>query len=175
MADKSKPGTKPARAPRKRVRKSAASKAAPNAAGQSQDKGGVGNTGRHHEFNKRVPEAALIHRPGKGEGEQGQKITTTPEVKGDKSLQIIDLTNGSAAIHVSLIEGKALNPNEDGRLVFIQGPVGNDLATVARARSLFAVKNDGTVVYNSRGFDDVPHADFDMVDIVKLIELNQKK
>lgn len=175
MSDETKtPGAKPAK-PAKKAAKKAASKAAPKAAGKSQDKGGVGNTGKH-EFNKRVPQSAIIKRPDPAEKDQGMKITTTPEVKGDKSLQIIDLANGSANIHVSLIPGKALNKNEDGRLVFIQGPVSNDLATVARAKTLFAVKKDGTVIYNSRGFDDAAAAggDFDMVDITKLIESNNK-
>lgn len=157
----------------KAAKAKAAPKAAPKAAGQSQDKGGVGNTG-DKVVDKRIPESAIIRRPPKDEGQLGMKITKTPEVRGDKALQIIDLTNGSAAIHVSLIPGTALNKNEDGRLVFIQGPVGNDLATVARAKTLFALKKDGTVIYNSRGFDDVAGADFDMVDIVELIEHNNK-
>lgn len=132
------------------------------------DTAGVGNV--THPANKRVPDSVLIKRPG---AEEGTKVTASPEVQGDKALMIVDVVNGRT-VHVSLIEGVALTKDTDGRLVFIQGPVSNNLVPVANAKGLFAVKQDGTVIYNDRGFDDVAHAEFDMLDIVKLIEHNHK-
>lgn len=122
-----------------------------------------------------IPDSALIKRDNVNP-EPGAKISTTgPEVQGDQSLQIIDNTM-SRPVHVSLIEGKALTPDTDGRLIFVQGPVSNDLMPIAVARSKFAVKKvDGTAIYNARGFDDVAHADFDLLDIEKLIEHNHKR
>lgn len=132
------------------------------------EKAGVGN--KTHPGNKRIPEKAIIRR--EPVNPEGTKVTASPEVQGDKALMIIDHVN-SRPVHVSLIEGKALTKETDGRLVFIQGPVSSQMVPIANARSLFAVKKDGTVIYNDRGFDDVPAgADFDMVNIVALIKHN---
>jgi hypothetical protein len=132
------------------------------------DKAGVGTTA--HPGNKRIPEKAIIRR--EPASPEGTKVTASPEVEGDKALMIIDNVN-SRPVHVSLLEGKALTKDTDGRVLFIQGPVSNKTVPIAAARSLFAVKKDGTVIYNDRGFDDVPAgADFDLVDIVALIEHN---
>jgi hypothetical protein len=121
-----------------------------------------------------IPESAKIKRDNVGP-EPGAKISTTgPEVQGDQALQIIDNTM-SRPVHVSLIEGKALTPDTDGRLIFVQGPVSNDLMPIAAARSKFAVKKDGTAIYNARGFDDVVAGDFELLDIEKLIEHNHRK
>jgi hypothetical protein len=129
---------------------------------------GVGN--KAHPGNKRIPEKAIIRR--EPANLEGTKITASPEVQGDKALMIIDDVN-NRPVHVSLLEGKALTKDTDGRVLFIQGPVSNKTVPIANARSLFAVKKDGTVIYNDRGFDDVPAgADFDLVDIVALIEHN---
>jgi hypothetical protein len=134
----------------------------------SKDKAGVGN--KTHPGNKRIPEKAIIRR--EPDFPEGSKVTASPEVQGDKALMIIDNVN-SRPVHVSLLEGKALTKDTDGRVLFIQGPVSNKTVPIANARSLFAVKKDGTVIYNDRGFDDVPAgADFDLVDIVALIEHN---
>jgi hypothetical protein len=134
----------------------------------SKDKAGVGNT--THPGNKRIPAKALIRREPANPEET--KVTASPEVQGDKALQIIDVLN-SRPVHVSLIEGKALTKETDGRVLVIQGPVSMKVIPLVNARSLFAVKKDGTVIYNDRGFDDVPAgADFDMVDIAVLIDHN---
>lgn len=141
-----------------------------NTSTRTTEQAGVGN--KAHPGNKRVPEAAIIKRPGTEE--TGTKVTASPEVQGDKTLQIIDIRM-SRPVHVSMIEGKALTKETDGRLIFIQGPVSNNLVPVANARALFAVKKDGTVIYNHGGFDDVPGStEFDMLDIVKLIEHNNE-
>lgn len=138
------------------------------ATNKSGDKAGIGNEG--HPANENVPASAVIQRPPK---EEGTKVTESPEVQGDKALMIVDVVNGKT-VHVSLIEGVALTKDTDGRLVFIQGPVSNNLVPVANAKGLFAIKKDGTVIYNDRGFDDVAAGEFDMLDIVKLIEHNNK-
>lgn len=140
------------------------------ATNKSDDVAGVGNKG--HPGNKHVPQSAVIVRPDLSE--EGTKITASPEVQGDKALQIIDILNGKP-VHVSLVNGVALTKEADGRLVFIEGPVAYDVKSVAAAKALFAIKSDGTVIYNPRGFDDVPaNKEFDMLDIVKLIEHNNK-
>lgn len=132
------------------------------------EKAGVGN--KAHPGNKRVPEDAVIRR--EPVNEQGTKITGSPEVQGDKGLMIVDVRN-SRPVHVSLIEGKGLHKDVDGRVLLVQGPVATNIVPVANARALFAVKKDGTLIYNDLGFDDVPgNAEFDMLDIVKLIEHN---
>jgi hypothetical protein len=156
-----------------RAAKKAAAKRTPEHKGAqpdtgSADKAGVGT--KTHPGNKRIPEKAIIQR--EPANPDGTKITASPEVQGDKALMIIDNVN-SRPVHVSLLEGKALTKDTDGRVLFIQGPVSNKTVPIANARSLFAVKKDGTVIYNDRGFDDVPAgADFDLVDIVALIEHN---
>lgn len=132
------------------------------------EKAGVGN--KAHPGNKRVPEDAVIRRQPLNE--QGTKITDSPEVQGDKGLMIVDVRN-SRPVHVSLLEGKGLHKDVDGRVMVIQGPVSTNVVPVANARALFAIKKDGTLIYNDLGFDDVPtNAEFDMLDIVKLIEHN---
>lgn len=146
--------------------------------GRSTEKAGVGN--KFHPQNIRVPESVLIKRDKPEETQT--LITRSPVVQGNKALMIIDNRNNKP-VHVSLIEGVGLTPDIDGRLIFVQGPVTNDLLPVANARAKFAVKADGTVIYGMQGFDDVPgraalshegqgHPEFDMIDIVKLIEYN---
>lgn len=136
----------------------------------TEDTAGVGTNA--HPGNKRIPAAAIIQR--NPSLETGTKITASPEVQGDKTLMVIDITD-SRPVQVFLLEGKPLTKEEDGRLIFVQGPVANDIMPVAAARSKFAVKKDGTAIYNARGFDEVSAgADFDLLDIAKLIEHNQK-
>jgi hypothetical protein len=66
-----------------------------------------------------------------------------------------------------------LHKDVDGRVMVIQGPVSTNVVPAANAKGLFAIKKDGTLIYNDQGFDDVPgNAEFDMLDIVKLIEHN---
>jgi hypothetical protein len=146
-----------------------AEEAAPTSTGTT-EKAGVGNA--THPGNKGVPESALIKR--EPVTEEGTKVTTSPEVQGDKAMQIIDILM-SRPVHVSIIEGKALTPEIDGRIVIVQGPVAVDIFPLVNASAKFAVKKDGTVIYNARGFDDVAHADFDLLDIGKLIEHNHRK
>jgi hypothetical protein len=156
-----------------RAAKKAANKRTPEHKGARPDSGtaekaGVGN--KAHPGNQRVPEDAVIRRAPVNE--QGTKITDSPEVQGDKGLMIID-DRQSRPVHVSLIEGKGLHKDVDGRVLLIQGAVSTNIVPVANAKSLFAIKKDGTLIYNDRGFDDVPaNAEFDMLDIVKLIEHN---
>lgn len=119
-----------------------------------------------------IPEEARIKR-NPAPATAGQESTTGPKVVGNQRLVIMDVLQNTA-VEVIVLEGKHLNPENSGKLVFIQGTVSNELLPEAQARSRFAVKKDGTVIYNPRGFDDVPQADFDMVDIVKLVELNEK-
>jgi hypothetical protein len=120
-----------------------------------------------------VPDEAIIKRPQVTD--PGAPEQTSPTVKGDQRITIMDNLQGKA-VEVFVIDGQHLNPDVSGKLVFIQGAVSNELLPEAQARSRFALKKDGTVIYNSRGFDDVPaRADYDMVDIVKLVELNAKK
>ena len=58
---------------------------------RSEDKAGVGND--THPGNNRVPDSAIIRR--NDDTEQGTKASTTsPEVQGDKTLQIIDIRQG---------------------------------------------------------------------------------
>lgn len=143
-----------------------------NTSTRTTEKAGVGTAAAPEKTP--IPEDVKIKR--EAATETGAKISTTgPEVQGDQAKQIIDVAM-SRPVHVSLIEGKALTPDTDGRLIFVQGPVSNDLMPIAAARSKFAVKkNDGTAIYNARGFDDVPAgADFDLLDIEKLIEHNHK-
>jgi hypothetical protein len=142
----------------------------PNTSTRSTEQAGVGT--KAHPRNKRVPAAAIIQR--ETAPETGTKVTASPEVQGDQALQIIDLRM-LRPVHVSLIKGTALTKDTRGDLIFIQGPVSNNLVPIANARSLFAVKKDGTVIYNDRGFDEVSAgAEFDMLDIEKLIEHNNK-
>lgn len=168
-------GGKPAKkTPAKKPAKKAARKTARKArAGKpSAEKAGVGNAAAPKDV--RVPDAVLIPKGDVAPADPGTKVSTTgPEVQGDKTQQIIDVRNG-LAVHVSVIEGKALTPDTDGRLVCVVCGPTTDLNTVAQARKKFAVKKDGTVIYNSLGFDDVPGGDFDMLDILKLVEHNNK-
>lgn len=156
-----------------RAAKKAANKRTPEHKGARPDSGtaeqaGVGN--KAHPGNQRVPEDAVIRR--EPVNEQGSKITASPEVQGDKGLMIVDVRN-SRPVHVSLIEGKGLHKDVDGRVMLIQGPVSTNIVPVANAKALFAIKKDGTLIYNDLGFDDVPgNTEFDMLDIVKLIEHN---
>lgn len=154
-----------ARATKKALKKE--SKGAKPSTGTA-EKAGVGN--KAHPGNKRVPEDAVIRR--EPVNEQGTKITDSPEVQGDKGLMIVDVRN-SRPVHVSLLEGKGLHKDVDGRVMVIQGPVSTNIVPVVNAKALFAIKKDGTLIYNDQGFDDVPvNAEFDMLDIVKLIEHN---
>lgn len=139
-----------------------------NTSTTAKDKAGVGNAGQVE--NTGIPESALIKRKA-APADPGAKMTDTVEVQGDQTQQIIDNVQ-KRPVHVSLIEGKGLTPDTDGRLVFVQGPVSDDLMTIAAARSKFAVQKDGTAIYNARGFDDVPGGDFDLLDIEKLIAHN---
>lgn len=139
---------------------------------KSKEKAGVGK--EKEPRNKHLPDSVLIKR--RPTEDTSTKITDSPSVTGDQRLLVLDILNGGRPVHISLIEGMALNPDDDGRVVFIEGPVSYDLKSVAAARALFAVKADGTVIYNPRGFDDVPPtADFNMVDIVALIEHNHSQ
>lgn len=138
---------------------------------KSKEKAGVGK--EREPRNKHLPDSVLIKR--RPTEDTSTKITDSASVTGDQGKMIIDILN-SRPVHVSLIDGQALTPDIDGRLVFIESNVASDLKSVAAARALFAVKADGTVIYNPRGFDDVPPtADFNMVDIVALIEHNHSQ
>lgn len=128
--------------------------------------------GATHPENLRVPESVLIKRPKAEDEGVGAKVTTSPEVLGDKAMMIIELPQGKPLLAVVLLEGLGLTPVQDGRMIFVQGTVSSDFFNVAQAKGKFAVKKDGTVIFNARGFDDVPHADFDLVDIVALMEHN---
>lgn len=120
-----------------------------------------------------IPEEAIIRRPK--QEENGQTVQS-PTVTGDQSLIVMDVLQGTALQDIIVLQGSHLNPDDDGTVVFIQGTVSNDIVSAKKAKSLFALKPDGTVIYNSRGFDDVsPKAEFDLVDIVKLVELNSKR
>jgi hypothetical protein len=175
MADESKStAAKTASATRKspaRKSRAKAPKRDANTSTRTTEKAGVGTAVAPEKTP--IPESVKIKR--EPVSEPGTKISTTgPEVQGDQALQIIDNTM-SRPVHVSLIEGKALTPDTDGRLVFIQGPVSSELLPIAAARSRFAIKKDGTAIYNARGFDDVVGGDFDLLDIEKLIEHNHRK
>jgi len=156
------------RAKRAADRKAAAEKKGARPSSGTAEKAGVGN--KAHPGNQRVPEKVVIRREPLNE--QGTKITTSPEVQGDKGLMIIDVRN-NRPVHVSLIEGKGLHKDVDGRVLLIQGPVSTNIVPLVNAKGLFAIKKDGTLIYNDQGFDDVPAgADFDMLDIAALIEHN---
>jgi hypothetical protein len=166
-------GGKPAKpAAKKPAKKRARKKAAKKGDKRSSEKAGVGNAAAPKDV--RVPDSVLIPKGDTTPADPGTKVSTTgPEVQGDKTQQIIDVRNG-LAVHVSLIEGVALTPEIDGRLVYVQCGPTTDTMTVMMAKKKFAVKKDGTVIYNALGFDDVPGGDFDMLDIVKLVEHNNK-
>jgi hypothetical protein len=177
MADESKAGkTAKAKASAKKpaARKSRAKtpKRDENTSTRTTEQAGVGTAVEPEKTP--IPESVKIKRDNVAP-EPGAKISTSgPEVQGDQASQIIDNTM-SRPVHVSLIEGKALTPDTDGRLIFVQGPVSNDLMPIAAARSKFALKKDGTAIYNARGFDDVVAGDFDLIDIEKLIAHNHRK
>lgn len=165
---KSKADKAAAKARRNAARKQARAEKKARTTSTTSEKAGVGN--KAHPGNKRVPEDVVIRREPLNE--QGTKVTDSPEVQGDKGLMIVDVRN-SRPVHVSLIEGKGLHKDVDGRVMVIQGPVSTNVVPVANAKALFAIKKDGTLIYNDQGFDDVPaNAEFDMLDIVKFIEHN---
>jgi len=143
--------------------------------GHSTEPRGVGSSSKTTEDeNVPVPDEVRIPRAPSNR-EQGLEISEHgPKVTGDQTIVAIDVMQ-STAVEVTLIEGLNLDPAKSGDLVFVQGTVSNDLFPVATGRSKFACKQDGTLIYNARGFDDVPgDAKFDLVDIAALIRLNQK-
>lgn len=109
-----------------------------------------------------VPEEAIIRQP------VDVPPDPLPAVTGDKRIAILDTE--SKTVEVVILEGKHINPEISGKLVFVQGAVSNELLPEAQARNRFALSVDGTVKYNSRGWD----GGCDMVDIVKLVESNAK-
>jgi hypothetical protein len=151
------------------------------AALEADDKGGATGTGRSSEGagvgtaaapeTKPIPDSVKIKRTPVTEA--GTEVTASPKVSGNQGKLIIDNMQ-STPVEVFLFPVKPLHPDAPSKnLVFIQGAVSNDLLPEAQARTRFAVKKDGTVIYNSRGFDDVrATAEFDLVDIVKLIQHN---
>lgn len=116
-----------------------------------------------------IPDGAKIKRDPVATGTA--PLSQGASVKGDQSLMVIDVVQNSP-VQVFLLESKPLNPESNPLLVFIQGTVSSELLPADNAKAKFACKKDGTVIYNARGFDDVPHAEFDMVDIVKLVQHN---
>lgn len=163
----------------KQVEKDAAKAAAKEKKGNKSKKGSKGR-GPNQDAkgdpaeppkNTPVPEEAVIRRPEAAEA--ATKESSAPQVKGDQRIVVIDNMQ-KRPVSVFVLEGKNLNPELSGKLVFIQGAVSNEWLPEAEARAKFAMTKDGTVIYNARGFDDVAHADFSMVDIVKLVESNEK-
>ena len=160
------------------AKKAASNKAAsdnPNKSfqqGRSTEKAGVGTPESGATVG--IPDEVKIKRPSLAD--QGTEISSSAKVKGNQALVVIDIAQ-SRPVEVFLIETKQFAPEAPEQpLVFVQGAVSNDLMPAAQARSKFAIKEDGTVIYNARGFDDVPAtAEFDMVDIVALIEFNHGK
>ena len=139
-----------------------------NPSGRSTEKAGVGTPAEPK--NQSVPDSVLIKR--ESVVEEGTKTTSSASVKGDQTIMVIDIMQ-SRPVKVHVIETKSMGQGEekDEPLVFVQGAVSNDLMPYAQAKAKFAKKKDGTVIYNARGFDDVPAtADFDLVDIVKLVD-----
>lgn len=127
--------------------------------------------GKAHPQNLRVPDGVIIKRPSAAA--EGLTITDSPVVQGDKAMQIIELPQGKPVLCICLIDGVGLRAEDDGRCIFVQGTVAADFFNVEQAKSKFAIKKDGTIIFNARGFDEVPAgADFDMLDIVALIEHN---
>lgn len=165
MSDTKSAGAAAKKPAKKRVRNRAKAGAGN---GLTADTAGVGNVARPG--NSRVPESVLMKRPGT-DNPEGTKVTDTASVQGDQALMVIDVAN-SKPVKVIVLEGKALTKNDCGTLVLVEsGPV-MDVMSYETAKKKFAQKKDGTVIYGQKGFDDVPHADFDMVDIVKLVEHN---
>src|SRR5438067_383623 len=98
------------------------------------------------------------------------KITESASVTGDQRLMVIDIIN-SVPCEVIILEGTPLDPDKSGKVVFVESNVTHDVLTEQRAHGKFAAKPDGTVIYNGRGFDEVPsNTEYDLVDIVKLAE-----
>lgn len=129
-----------------------------------------GASGNAQPENIGVPKEALIQRkaPEENAGDESASV----KVKGNQRLLVMDDMH-KAPVEVVVVEGQHLNPKSSGKLVFVFGAVSNDFCTEAQARAKFAQQKDGTVIYNARGFDDVrATADFNLVDIVKLVELN---
>ena len=61
-----------------------------------------------------------------------------------------------------MLEGTGLTDDMDGRILVITNGVSTNVVPLVNAKGLFAIKKDGTVIYNDRGFDDVPNnAEFD--------------
>lgn len=121
--------------------------------------------------NQPIPDDAIIKRPEP----ETPKGSLELKVKGDQSQFIFDTIN-RAAVEVFLVDARPLLDKSSDQLVYVNGPVTHDFMTVEDAKKKFVVKKDGTVLYAQRGFDDVvdPEADYDFVDIVKLIELRGK-
>jgi hypothetical protein len=150
-------------------RDTAVGKAAPKAAKKSTRTREKAVGLKHHPANKRIPGSALI--PRAADAETSGQVSEKVAVKGDQTITVIDVMQ-KRPVEVFLFKGKALNPKDDGRLIFVQGAVSNGLMTAAGARSKFAVEADGTAVYNAHGFDDVPNGKVQLLDIAELIESN---
>jgi hypothetical protein len=135
----------------------------------SSEHAGVGTQERPK--NRPIPDSVKIKRHRATES--GLQVESSATVVGDQGKLIMEVNSGRP-VHVSIIEGKALTKDTDGRLVYVEGPVANDLMTMSVAKSKFALKKDGTCIYNARGFDDVVGGDFDLIDIEKLVEWNHK-
>jgi len=140
---------------------------------RSTEAAGVGNKAEPKTIG--IPEDVKIKR--EVVKEQATKVTESASVKGDQSLQVIDILQ-SRPVKVFVIDAQSFDPADEdqSKLVFIQGPVSSELLPYAQSKAKFACKPDGTVIYNSRGFDDVPkNVEFDLVDIVKLTAHNHSK
>ncbi len=116
-----------------------------------------------HPANKFIPAGAIA-------GEiAGPKPSVPPTPV--KVLTVVDARNGKLR-PVILIEGKGLTKDEDGRVIFVPGFPTSDIMSIAQAKSRFAVKTDGTILYDPHGFIPGANPQFNLIDIAEVITAN---
>jgi hypothetical protein len=116
-----------------------------------------------HPANKFIPDKAVS-------GElAGPK--PVPAAQPVKVLSVVDARNGKMR-PVILLEGKGLTKEADGRVIFVPGFPTSDIMDFAQAKSRFAVKTDGTIVYDPHGFIPGANPQFNLVDIAEIIKAN---
>jgi len=116
-----------------------------------------------HPANKFIPPNAI-------QGElAGPKPVVPPKPVG--ALTVVDARNGKQR-PVILLEGKGLTKNDDGRMIFVSGFPTSDIMSAAQAKSRFAVKPDGVILYNPGGFIAGPNQQYNFVDIAEVIKAN---
>lgn len=87
------------------------------------------------------------------------------------ALTVVDARNGKQR-PVILLQGKGLTKDEDGRVIFVPGFPSSDVLSIAQAKSRFAVKSDGAIIYDPHGFIPGPNPQYNLIDIAEVIAAN---